>query len=228
MPTMNASTPHAALRLHDDGHQRILNLLDALQSGRLRIVDRPSLNSNTVFCPRMEVFDDPAAPTVVATFELPGVKSADLSIGVKDDVLVVRGQRACRHAYGRRLPVNRRHPSLRGLAQANDADADQEDHDAQALARRAEYTKLFPWRELRYGYFRRSVRLPRGVNGSCITATLADGLLVVRWPRASRSGCVAKSDTEKEEDSDIPACMGTHPQTCADPNSGSHSDNKFP
>ncbi|KAJ7704361.1 HSP20-like chaperone, partial [Mycena rosella] len=36
---------------------------------------------------RMELYDDPDSPDIVATFELPGIKTSDLSITVRQGML---------------------------------------------------------------------------------------------------------------------------------------------
>ncbi|KAJ6613561.1 HSP20-like chaperone, partial [Mycena sp. CBHHK59/15] len=99
---------------------------------------------------RMEVYNDPDSPNIVATFELPGVKNSDVSISVKQGMLLIQGQR---------------HPRYPSRARA-EADS-----------------RYFPFQELRYGSFRRSLRLPSGADTSSITASLSDGLLTVSWPR---------------------------------------------
>ncbi|KAJ6588382.1 hypothetical protein B0H19DRAFT_882990, partial [Mycena capillaripes] len=115
---------------------------------------------------RMEVYNDPDSPNIVATFELPGVKNADITIAVKQGVLLLQGERRPRYRRNR-------HPSVRAHA------------------------RMFPFEELRYGEFRRAVRLPPGVDvtvltllypqNSCISASLSDGLLTVSWPRSVAS-----------------------------------------
>ncbi|KAJ7202737.1 HSP20-like chaperone, partial [Mycena rebaudengoi] len=103
---------------------------------------------------RMDVYDDPDSPTIVATFELPGVvKRDDVSISVKDGALIVQGQRL--------------------LLCATDMDVDS---DANA--------RFFPFQELRYGSFARRLQLPLGANTRHTTASLSDGLLTVSWPRS--------------------------------------------
>jgi HSP20 family molecular chaperone IbpA len=99
---------------------------------------------------RMEVYDDPDSPNIVATFELPGVKTADLSISLKPGELEISGQRFSRYRANRRT-----HPSVRGSgSQTNDED----DPGAQSNAR------FFPYREMRYGAFYRRLHLPPDID----------------------------------------------------------------
>ncbi|KAJ7073741.1 hypothetical protein C8F01DRAFT_1360542 [Mycena amicta] len=197
----NSSDP-----LISDRHRNVLDLLDALQSGRLRIVDPPP--ENATFKPRMEIFDHPTSPSTIATFELPGVKAEHLTLGVKNDTLVVRGRRVSRFALASgREHRARREPRGR-LEAGKDSDESHEAHQR----RRAQYKHLgfFPWRELRYGNFHRTVNLPRGVDTTTMTASLADGLLTVTWERPAKDQAAASTpdnnsaNTEAMADSPVP------------------------
>ncbi|KAJ7130223.1 HSP20-like chaperone [Mycena epipterygia] len=152
----------------------VLGIYEAIRTGRLRAV---APQPTGAFRPRMEVYDDPDSPNVIATFELPGVKISDLSISVKQGVLVIQGERRPRYRS------NRTHPSLRGQSQTEARDMDVD--SAQASQARAQAdARFFPFEELRYGSFHRSLRLPAGADTSCINASLSDGLLTVSWPRS--------------------------------------------
>ncbi|KAF7326278.1 SHSP domain-containing protein [Mycena kentingensis (nom. inval.)] len=153
MPPARTNTHSETTHTSANEKEMLLGLLDALQSGRLRVLNPPV--ENAPFRPRMEIYDDPASADTVATFELPGVTSEQLSLGVKDNVLVVRGQRAPRFPF-----------SSDGSARAA-----------------AQYRRTFPWRELRYGSFYRNLHLPPGVDTAQMKASLTDGLLVVSWVR---------------------------------------------
>ncbi|KAJ7706774.1 HSP20-like chaperone [Mycena rosella] len=165
----------------ESAHQRTTNairsrnmadLLDAVRTGRLRVVDRPLHNGP--FCPRMEVYDDPDSLNILATFELPGVKVSDISISVKPEGLEIRGQRLsrCRGNHPR-------HPSAHGPSESQTSEMDGSIRSN---------NRFFPYRELRYGRFYRRLRLPSGANILCITAHLADGLLTVSVPRSPQAG----------------------------------------
>ncbi|KAJ7453103.1 HSP20-like chaperone [Mycena latifolia] len=165
LPTDTLEPPESAHQ-HAAMSRKVANLLDALRTGRLRIVDRPL--DTTIFCPRMEIYDDPDSLNIVATFEIPGVKVSDVSISLKPGQLEIRGQRLSRYsANPRRHPSVREHPS-----------------EVDAAPTRSNNTRFFPYRELRYGSFYRRLRLPPSIDISCITATMSDGLLTVSWPRS--------------------------------------------
>ncbi|KAJ7747911.1 HSP20-like chaperone [Mycena maculata] len=152
----------------------ILGVYEAIRVGRLRVADP---QSTAGFRPRMEVYNDPDSPTIIATFELPGVKISDLSISVKQGMLLIQGVRNPRYTS------DRRHPSLRTYPQAEGGEMDIDTIDT-PQASQARDARYFPFQELRYGSFRRALRLPTGVDTSCITASLSDGLLTVSWPRS--------------------------------------------
>ncbi|KAJ7087602.1 hypothetical protein B0H15DRAFT_781192, partial [Mycena belliarum] len=117
---------------------------------------------------RMDICDDPDTPNIVATFELPGVKISDMSISLKPGRLEIRGHRLSRYRSD-----SVRHPSLRT------SEGDCAALDSSKMTR----TRFFPYRELRYGPFRRVIRLPQGVENLLLLLLLSDGLLAVSWPR---------------------------------------------
>ncbi|KAJ7659758.1 HSP20-like chaperone [Mycena polygramma] len=125
---------------------------------------------------RMEIFNDPDSPNVIVTFEVPGVKATDLSVSIEQGVLLILGERQPRYR-----PRRQRHRSVRGQARAEARDVDS------TVASRAyhdeAHARLFPIQELRYGQFRRAIRLPDGADTSRTSASLSDGLLTVTWPR---------------------------------------------
>ncbi|KAJ7507222.1 hypothetical protein B0H11DRAFT_1903189 [Mycena galericulata] len=105
----------------------ILGIYEAIRAGRLRVVDpQPSAG----FRPRMEVYDDPSSPNTIATFEIPGVKIADISISVKQGMLMIQGVRRPRYTS------DRRHPSLRGHPRAEDGDMEVDSRRLRKLVRK--------------------------------------------------------------------------------------------
>ncbi|KAJ7028728.1 HSP20-like chaperone [Mycena alexandri] len=149
----------------------ILEVYDAIRRGNIH-VNRP--DPNLPFRPRMEVYNDPDSPNIIATFEVPGVKITDLTISVKQGHLLIQGERHPKYRA-------RRHPSVRGLRETS---AGEMDVDSQPSAPNSVNARFFPYEELRYGAFARRLRLPPGVDTSCIGASLSDGLLTVSWPRS--------------------------------------------
>ncbi|KAJ7685763.1 hypothetical protein DFH06DRAFT_1463723 [Mycena polygramma] len=133
---------------------------------------REARATGRVFIPRMDIDYDHEAQNVVATLELPGIKLDQLSISFKQGLLEVRGQRLYRHRPGRR------HHSRRTLPQVNGTDT------PTPVAELSNVRRFFPYHELCYGNYYRRVRLPYGVDISCISASLSDGWLTICWPRS--------------------------------------------
>ncbi|KAK7042422.1 SHSP domain-containing protein, partial [Favolaschia claudopus] len=144
----------------------IQDVIRGLREGNIRMAQR---NLNKPYRPRMEIYDNPESPNIVATFELPGVKIEDISTSVMHDRLVIQGARYSRHKPNQH-PSIRSHPS----PAASDMDVEADTH-----------AKLFPCDELRYGKFYRAIPLPPGVTVSSISARLLEGLLTVTWPRSA-------------------------------------------
>ncbi|PFH53428.1 hypothetical protein AMATHDRAFT_54443 [Amanita thiersii Skay4041] len=163
--------------INDPQVLRLANVLavsacrQALKSGRIRLVN-PSSASH-MFIPRMDVWDDPSSSIVEATFELPGVKSNNISLSIQNGIMQVRGRRYPRVMHAK----NSSHASHEVAAQ-NDSE---DDSILQPDPRK------HPVQELRYGSFQRDLELPKDVKESEITASLRDGLLVVTWPRTPAS-----------------------------------------
>ncbi|KAJ7852286.1 HSP20-like chaperone [Mycena leptocephala] len=170
----------------------IKRIRHALRKGDLRIVHP---DPNAPFRPRMEVYDDPDSPNIVATFELPGVPIREIKISVKQGVLMIYGERHARYSP---MAVANRHPSVRA-APSRPAEAGAMDVDRDSAAEDA-HAKLFPVEELRYGRFQRAIRLPAGVDASCINASISDGLLTVIWPRTLRSPPAAGQGVKQEQE----------------------------
>ncbi|KAJ7628482.1 hypothetical protein FB45DRAFT_867536 [Roridomyces roridus] len=151
----------------------IRETIDAIRTGRVRVVDRP--NPHSRFRPRMEVYNNPDLPRVMATFELPGCTIHDFKMVVKQGRLMIDGARKPRYT------VNHRHPSLLGSGATQDSTEMDVDSTPQHPPTH------FPIQEMRYGRFTRVLRLPDGVMPSDIRASMSDGLLTVTWPRSRPS-----------------------------------------
>ncbi|THU87345.1 hypothetical protein K435DRAFT_782486 [Dendrothele bispora CBS 962.96] len=126
--------------------------------------------------PRVDIWDDPESPTVIATFELPGVRREDLAVHVQDHrYLVVQGQRPCR--LGNAPDVSALPPQP--IDAANKIVEGEDDQESQQQGK-------FSRAELRYGKFSRKLDLGRGIfeyQNAHLTADLREGMLTVTWPR---------------------------------------------
>ncbi|KAJ7939242.1 hypothetical protein B0H13DRAFT_1850974 [Mycena leptocephala] len=119
----------------------------------------------------VEVFDDSNHPNVEAAFEVPGVKLSELKIFVQHDMLIVQGQRDPRHCPIPHLPAAP--PPAPSTAQLKPAPI---------------CPPSFEIKEFHYGKLYRALRLPPGTEVAHIRAALADGVLIVTWPRVMADG----------------------------------------
>lgn len=94
--------------------------------------------------------------TVVASFELPGLKKEDVSIELHNNQLTISGE-----------------------AKATSSTSSSE--GAQGESPSAKYFV----RERRFGSFSRTVQLPEGTQPESVKATVADGVLTVTYPKST-------------------------------------------
>lgn len=90
----------------------------------------------------MDLIDDPVESIVTAVFEIPGIKTNDISLHISDGYLVVSGER--------RATYNINQPEVSSQDTAEDGT------QAPKL--------IIPIQELRFGTFRRAVRIPEGLK----------------------------------------------------------------
>ncbi|KAI0926469.1 hypothetical protein AcW1_002544 [Taiwanofungus camphoratus] len=115
--------------------------------------------------PRMDMCDDPDNPHIVAILEVPGLKQEEVSVRVEDDKLVVQGER--------RFPSS----STAGAAVAPSEEAGVVSETARALP------PSYVVQELKYGTYRRVIKLPLGTQTGQVQASLSAGMLTLSWPR---------------------------------------------
>ncbi|TFK31499.1 HSP20-like chaperone [Crucibulum laeve] len=165
--------------------------MQAVRAGKLRMVTEDP-NPHTRFIPRMDMIDDSSSQTVSAVFELPGIKTSDIALHIRDGNLIVMGER--RSPY----PSNAIRPSRAQLPHnpltAADAIAAGEMDTGTDTGAPTTAIRL-PVHELRFGSFHRSIRVPEGIKESQITAGLQDGMLTVTWPRSPTSRTSSSGDT---------------------------------
>jgi HSP20 family molecular chaperone IbpA len=98
----------------------------------------------------MDLIDDPTESTLTAVFEIPGIKTSDISLHILDGHLVVLGER--RPIYN--------------TTRQTEASSQDTENSAQA-------PKLnIPVQELRYGTFRRAILIPEGIKVSLLLSSL--------------------------------------------------------
>jgi HSP20 family protein len=135
----------------------------AVREGQIRIVS-PNLNP-FFYIPRADIVEDPESPTVLAIFEVPGLKPEEVHVSFKDGSLFVNGIRK---------------PIYQESTPASDNDTHAMETDSQGST----HTRQQRVREIRYGQFHRMIKLPEGTKASQISAKISDGMLKATWPRS--------------------------------------------
>ncbi|KAF8802366.1 hypothetical protein BYT27DRAFT_7112598 [Phlegmacium glaucopus] len=161
-----------------------LKCIEAIKSGKLRVVAPQSTPSNpSEYTPRMDLIDDPAESNLTAVFEIPGIKTSDVSLHILDGHLVVLGERGPSYNTTQRSEARPQDTTEDGIPAPNPS---------------------IPIQELRYGTFRRSIRIPDGLKESDVKASLNEGMLTVTWPRSP-----AAVRTRRPHTSSPPTSMAT-------------------
>ncbi|KAI0634097.1 HSP20-like chaperone, partial [Trametes polyzona] len=133
-----------------------------------------------VFMPRMDVCDDPDNDHITAALELPGMKADQLSVRIENGHLIVEGERSGPHLHNQTC-----------LRSAETSEP--EPTNPSSASPPPSHTK-YPVQEIKYGKFRREVKLPEGVMAAHVRSTLAEGMLTISWPREP-STCSAQART---------------------------------
>lgn len=101
----------------------------------------------TFFPPSMDFIDDPTESILTAVIEIPGIKTNDISLHISNGLLVVLGER--RPAY--RDNATQQSEALPQDTAGNSIQAPK---------------LIIPIQELRYGTFRRTIRIPESLKVS--------------------------------------------------------------
>lgn len=91
----------------------------------------------------MDLIDDPTEPILTAVFEIPGIKTSDISLHIVDGKLVVMGER--RPSY-----------NITQQSEARPQGAPENGNPTPTLS--------IPIQEVRFGTFRRAIRVPEGLK----------------------------------------------------------------
>ena len=103
----------------------------------------------------MDIVDDPSLSRVVAMFELPGIRSSDIALQIRENNLIITGARTMPSAEALRQECNT----------ADDKEIKPEDNDVDMKSESPSIARLnAPIQELRYGSFYRAIRIPEGVQ----------------------------------------------------------------
>lgn len=91
----------------------------------------------------MDLIDDPAESILTAVFEIPGIKTNDVSLRIIDGHLVVLGERRAPYNTTQRSEPLPQDTSESGISASQ---------------------TVIPIQELRFGTFRRAIRVPEGLK----------------------------------------------------------------
>jgi HSP20 family molecular chaperone IbpA len=104
----------------------------------------------------MDFVDDPADSSLTAVFEIPGIKTSDISLHIVDGHLVVSGERRPTYNTTQQSEARPQNTAEGGVQEP----------------------RLFiPIQELRFGTFRRAVRIPEGLK---VSVPFASSFSIVR------------------------------------------------
>lgn len=103
----------------------------------------------------MDIVDDPSISRVVAMFELPGIRSSDITLQIRESNLVITGMRTMPSSESLRQECNT----------VDDKEIKSEDNDVEMKSEAPVIVRLnAPVQELRYGSFYRAVCIPDGIQ----------------------------------------------------------------
>lgn len=149
-------------------------LQQALRSGKLRVA--PQHTNVGTFVPRMVLMEDDSCNKLTAIFELPGVKTCDITLQIRGGNLIVSGERK---------PPPQLQAALTTPSALPRNPVTAADDMAAGDAMETEGGIRITTHELRFGSFHRSIPVPDGLKESDVTAALQDGLLTVTWPKTT-------------------------------------------
>lgn len=163
---------HALARLSQEELRDLVSNL-AHQLRRLQVRRPQQVQHGQPMMPRMDIFDDPSSPMIIAHVEIPGMRKEDVTLQVHDSVLVVAGERkpAMGGEWLHTAPSTSTRPSSYPAASEGGA--------IPAFTPQSR----FRVQELKYGKFKRLIDVPVGLDATEVTASMTDGMLLITWPR---------------------------------------------
>lgn len=139
-----------------------LKCIEAIKSGKLRVVSPQPTPNPSEYTPRcvrkylylthfpnifssMDLIDDPVDSNLTAVFEIPGIKTSDISLHILEGHLIVMGERRSSYNTTQQIELPSQDTAENGISAPK---------------------RSIPIRELRFGTFRRSVPVPDGLKVS--------------------------------------------------------------
>ena len=119
----------------------------------------------------MDLVDDPTTNTRIAIFELPGIKTSDVTLQIQRGNLVITGERRPPPAVQKALEAARASTTLarNPVAAANSIAAGDMIDDSESSSSTPAPSLAF--HELRFGQFGRAIPVPEGIK-VCIQVTI--------------------------------------------------------
>jgi HSP20 family molecular chaperone IbpA len=116
----------------------------------------------------MDLVDDPTTNTLIAIFELPGIKTGDITLQIRDGNLIIMGERrpppAVQQALATRQSTNLPRNPISAADSLARGEMDTESDDAAGTTRSISVTI----HELRFGQFYRAIPIPTGLKVSLL------------------------------------------------------------
>ena len=134
---------------------------------------RCSLNVWLTNVHRMDLVDDPTTNTLIAIFELPGIKTGDITLQIRDGNLIIMGERrpppAVQQALTARQSTNLPRNPISAADSLARGEMDMESEDAPGATPSINVTI----HELRFGQFYRAIPIPTGLKVSLLLVLTA-------------------------------------------------------
>lgn len=102
---------------------------------------------------RMDLIDNEESPNIVGIFELPGIKTENISLSITDGQLTIVGERRTPYP-SKRVPLPRNPISAADSVALGEMDTDSDVNAPPSIEKR----------ELRFGTFSRTLTVPRGLK----------------------------------------------------------------
>ncbi|KAL0574070.1 hypothetical protein V5O48_007879 [Marasmius crinis-equi] len=170
-------------------------------------------SEDCIWKPRMNIYDDPMNEKIVATFEVPGVPQSAIRVTVRNGILTFEGKRQmdiqplgpdAQWTFTKKQDAREYDATTKLSPDAKYSDMEV-DNDQDSLsggeADSGDQADPFPrvvCSELRFGLFKRELKLPPGVERAHVDVTLLNGMVKITWPRHPPARVINSSSVRDE------------------------------